>query len=397
MASIALISGEISLRSKDFDPGVVKIQIPAGLTIEFYGPVAADPIEAPGTWLGFCTVQESGDFKIIPAYEIEEGVLLLYRVYSGKQHIQSGKVEAYETGITIHIDREEFDNELSDNSKVPTHPNYIIIKGQITLGDQNILAIPKSDIYISVSKVLFREELRISSTFLDYFGNYEIKVPYRLLYPESVVPHPDLIPKVIIQAHSGSTIIATSDFTNIVSQTPVTVNLHIADDAHFALFNTEFTSAILHIERVSGLSSSAFPSITTQGPLSELQVLINTCGLPQSMIFNMITAAVISDQPMLNREHIYALIRAGYQTLNSMSALKEEEIENILFAAGDAHIIAPPTGINTTFTKLAEFGVEDFGNVETEDGDSLIRLLLFAAVDDPNKVTTFLSISPSSP
>ncbi len=393
MATISLISGKLSLRSKDFDPGIVKAQIPTGLTIEFYGPVASAPPETTGTWLGFCTVPDSGDFKIVSTYKVEEGDWLLYKVFNGVQLIQSGKVQASATEVTIIIDREEFDHQVTDESRVSTHPNYLIIRGKVTLGDQNILAIPKSGIGVSVSKVLFREEVRIATTYLDHFGNYEIKVPYRLLYPESATPRPDLIPKVIIHVHSGSTVIGTSPYTDIVSDTPVTVNLHIADDAHFSLFSLEYYGALLHIERVSGLDSSALHTITTGGTMSELQVLVYTSGLPESMIFNMVTAAVISESPMLNREHIYALVRAGYLTLNSMSSLKEAEIEDILYAAGDSHIIAPPTGINTTFSKLEEAAVDRYGANETDDGDTLTDLLLAAAVNDPVKVSAFLSIS----
>jgi len=393
MATITLISGKLSLRSKDFDPGIVKSQIPSGLTIEFYGPVASDPPETPGTWLGFCTVPDSGDFKIIPAYGVEEGIWLLYKVFNGTQLIQSGKVQAALTEVTIIIDREEFDYQVTDESRVSTHPNYLIIKGKVTLGDQNILAIPKSDISVSVSKVLFREEVPVAAAYLDHFGNYEIKVPYRLLYPESPTPRPDLIPKVIVHVNNGSTVVATSPYTDIVSDTPVTVDLHIADDAHFGLFSLEYYGALLHIERVSGLDSSALHTITTQGTMSELQVLVYTSGLPESMIFNMVTAAVISEAPALNQQHVYALVRAGYLTLSSMSSLKEAEIEDILYAAGDAHIIAPPTGINTTFSKLEEAAVDSYGANETDDGDTLTDLLLAAAVNDPVKVSTFLRIS----
>jgi hypothetical protein len=392
MSLLSKISGYVQL--------IPQAQNLLGLRIEFFNFTVSPPVL--GAWVGSSIVDARGDYEIFVSDSVSEGAALLVKIYKGTTLIKES-VQAAATVINIEVSKSEYDGRIKDDSLIDDTVNFIVVKGTITLGDENILAVPvvTDNVKVSAKKVLFRNRQILASTVIDDYGRYEIKLPYRLLFPETPVPRPSgetllqkvqsAITNILIDITIGSTIVATSDYFAI-EETITEIDLHIDEETAFASFLVQYNYFATGISTLTNLNSSDFYTIITDPPRSEADAIKTSSGMDGTGISNVIQAAKISHDTGIPAEPLYALIRAKESSLEGLVSLEIGEIDAILTLAIRNHIIANKGTISEIVTKLNERKVDLVGIDETDDDDTLDTLLL-AILDNDTDVRKFIKLN----
>ncbi len=378
---------------------------PLGLTIEFTYTSASAPNGK--TWLGAAVIDAGGLFELFPITAVEAGTSITYSIYKGTQLLQQAAVPMSNTALHISLDVNNYDVKAIDDSRLDETVNYTVIRGQVTLGAESIPAIPvdKAQVIVTARKALFGlartqtgnqrwTDSELVKTTLDPDGKYELKIPYRLLYPASSYSPPiSAIPNILIDIMFAGKVIATSDYIQ-VTETRLEQDLHIGKRDDFPSFLPNYDYVAGRIQRLTSLDPASFYTITKEGPLAELDAVISSSGLQGSSVLNAVDASMIGNAAGIPLQHAYALVRSQENnSLEGLSALDEETIIGILATAEANLIIGRGIGdANETADKLSASKVGIVSADETEDGDSLGRLLQ-AVLGDTVKVNLFLKMN----
>lgn len=391
MATLPKITGTVTLTSV---AQATLPQSPLGLTIDFSVPTASPP-EA-GNWLGSAIVDAKGLFEAQITHPPQSDTKITYSVYKGTQLILQDTFVFGGQALNIVIDQRLFDFKIVDDSRTDDTVNYALIKGRITLGDERIAAIPldKNRIVVTARKALFRKNVDLVSTAIDDFGNYELKVPFRMLYPEIVASPPTrqtAIPDIIVDISIDDAVIAGSEYLGMTDN-QIQLDLHISDESYFPHFYTEQAYLATRITTLTNLQVPQFNTITTDGPRAELNTLITASGLNADGVRNMIVAVTMAMQTAINTEQAYALVRYGYGNIELLSDLTPEKAREIMDISSENHIITQQEDLSALLGALDQKRVELIGADENEDGDSLEKIL-FAILKNQEQVRAFLKLN----
>ncbi len=392
MATLKKITGTVTLASVALG---TKPQNPLGLTIDFATSNTTPPDQA--NWLGSAVVDAQGFFETQLVNEPQQGAMIVYSIYKGTQLILKNEIR-YEDNkpLAIVLDQQLFDYRIVDDSRIDDTINYAVIKGQVTLGPENIVAIPlnKDRITVKAKKALFRDSVELGSTFIDDFGNYELKVPYRLLYPEIITSPPTkqtAIPNIMVDLCIDELVIAGSEYL-AMTENQIQVDIFLKEDIYFPQFYTEYAYLVSRLTQMTNLPVEEFYTIVTEGPRAEVNSLVAASGLPAARVRNMIAASDIAVQTGITVEQAYGFVRQGTGSIQQFTELEPDAATAIMTYSYGAHIIAQQDNIAQLLLVLGQKKITQLGADQNEDGQSL-EYILNAILNNQEQVKTFLQLN----
>lgn len=383
MATINKITGSVLLSPES--------QSLLGLRIEL--TQASAPA---GTWIGSSLIDTRGRFEILLTDPLETGINMTAEIYKGKQMLHSETVVLGTGPLSINVAEQAYDDIVIDDSRFDDSINYALITGQVTLGDEEIAAIPslRDNVRVTARKVLFRNNEELVSTFIDDFGRYEIKVPYRLLYPAFVSSPPTLqsaIPHILVDVSINGTITTSSAYLPF-SDTRMQVDLHISDEDVFPAFLTEYDYLATRMEALTNVARANFYTISVSGPNSEIDALVTSSGLDAGNVRDMIAASQLVHDTGIDGTHAYALVCSHEGSLEVLSGLAAATIATTIDTARANHVIPVAGTIDATVNALTNTRTMLVGADDNEDGDSLEQMLA-TILPDGEKVQRFLAMN----
>lgn len=368
---------------------------PAGLRIEI--------ISLPDNgWLGGAVTNPDGSFLIKLNRSLTIDSQVVYNVYKGTVLIKTLQTGAAATSVQISLTDKEYDSVVPDDSQEEHPVNYVVFRGRVTLGKSYVVAIPNStDIVVYVRKALFRTDKILGSTAIDTFGNYEIKIPYRLLFPAYDSPvamqnvvfnaKQNALSNVFLDIRNGDTVLDHSAPMS-VGDTHVSHDFHIENASHFIWFTREYNHISQAIQTITGLNSSQFHTITDSGDNPESTTVSSLAGQAPGMIANMIAAAKIRQSTSMTFEHAYALQRVLPDGIRTWGGYDDSVLTDILSNAVTDHIV-PNTGSVPTTIEVIRNKYCDFVAADQAPDDASIHELINAIFNHEGKTNTFLSLS----
>src|SRR5690606_16012039 len=136
----------------------------------------------------------------------------------------------------------------------------------------------------------------------------------------------------------------------------------------------EYTAA--QVSAITGLTQANFHTITTDGPDSELNVILGAAPYNHDHIRTLILAAKPTNDLSIAYEHLYALMRSAGDSLPFIASLAPEAISAIINGSEAGLIIPAGSGdINMTITQLEALNADNVSASINEDGDSLSSIL----------------------
>lgn len=386
------ISGEV------FVPhlGNTSFQLPFGVTVELVSTDATNP----GNWIGSAPVGSSDHkFEMLSPYPVKTNETVAYSVYKDNRLIQQGQVVVSSFQASIQLTEQSYGQLL-----VPDQETWITIMGQVTLGSENIPAIPVSDNEVSVraSKVLFGDNQELGSSKIDNLGNYKIKVPMSALSTGTTAMDccsDTMLARIFVSLLVGGSPVESTDFI-VLQESCTRVDLHTDQKGIFQVFYTEYEHGARTITAVTGKTEAQFYTLTTDGAHSDQSLIIATSGLPAAQVTNVLSAAAIvhAISPVagdVTISDLYALVRAKGNDPQAIYSLSYEELNTILTDALTDHIIAT-SGAAERLSGVFLRMLTDLENTAvTDDGVSLFDLVkhLFAEGVSDNDVRTFLLLN----
>lgn len=384
MSILSKISGYVQL--------IPQAQNLLGLRIEFFNFTVSPPVQ--DAWVGSSVVDAKGNYEIFVSVSVSEGAALLAKIYKGTTVIKES-IQAAAAVINIEVSKSEYDGRVKDDSLVDDTVNYTVIKGQVSLGVEYIPAIPtnKDLVTVTAKKGLFKKQVELVKAAIDDYGNYELKIPYRLLYPTVIAspPQQNAIANILIDITIGGEIIATSGYIPVTT-TMIEQDLHIDNENYFSSFLANYDYVSNRIQTLTGLNAADFYTISKDGPLPELDAVTNSSGLQEDSVLNIVDASYISHETGIIMPHAYALVRSKEKSMEVLTSLDNTAITAILTTARKNRIIDQIGDVNQTVTKLDTKKIEIIAADETEDEDSLSHLLM-AILNNQAQVNTFLKMN----
>lgn len=353
-------------------------QNPSGLLLQAY--VRTETTPAKLQWLGSARVSTSGAFTLLANTDSDVTSNMVIHVYNNETLIKEFALESNPKGaLNITITAEEYDTAVPDDVIGKEHSDYFMIRGSVLLGTAGVAAVPLNtdNWQLVLQKALFRDTIAIAGTQIDAFGNFEFKIPYRLLYESTAAKEFNAIPKLqIVLERSGiSNPVSLSSWIDLDVQEQY-VSLTMDTPSQYSDFYKEYDYTTQVISQISGEEEVAFQGFVTEGEQPETNLLKATAGIDPVNVGNRISAAKIAaGYTSLNAKWIYALIRKGYPTMEAIATLNGEDIRNIIDEANAQWVI--DEAFNSSLLDGVDKARVNMATEEiTSDGVSLRTLLL---------------------
>jgi hypothetical protein len=361
--------------------GQNRTTLPFGVTVTFTRQLESN---SPGGWIGSAVVDlKDGTFELLTAYDMPSSEHINYQVFIDKRHIQSGEVLATNFVADILLS----DNAYSDMF-IAEVTGYTVFKGKVTLGDEFIPAIPKTDgsvvASIEVLKYGGSEETTVTAP-LDEQGNYEIRIANTdLRVPEVKCGNP----RIKVSILSGATLLAHSAPVE-VKDNCVHTTLHVSEN--FTPFFTELEYYVNTLSTLVSVSESSIRNIVTEGEDAELASLAAVTCLDETKLNCLVNAARISYQLNVDLAQVYGLIRTSCPTIYDMAPLDHDHIADVIASASAKHIVPAAED----FTEITEALYNQRGSIAGEErtnNDETLLAVFTKILGSETDALTFLAL-----
>jgi len=345
-------------------------QLPFGITIEFTKTLSSDN---PGGWIGSAPVKTSGQFDLFTAYDMSVNETISYRIFKDEQQVTQGTASVVDYEVNIAIDDAVYQYLMASYVS-----GSVKIKGAVTLGEENIAAIPvdTDKAFIEVRKTLFREEQVITKTIIDKDGNYAFDLPFSLLGLSEATENQaldiflTLTTKTINE--SGEEIKAIIEKTaNVVfSEEYTQVDIHTDQQDVFGFFKTEIDHVAEKIADAVGIERPDLNTIITDGEASEIAFIAKKSGLEYKLVNTLASAARIAADLSIPLNHSYVLVKENgpEKELWQLTAgvIHDQISRNIA-----AYIIPSGDSEEVTADAIMELEKETLFNAVSQNGDRM--------------------------
>lgn len=203
--------------------GLALEQLSFGITVELMTSIDGP---SPGGWIGSAPVKVAdATFEIFTAYALGTTDQVYYRILNGNELVATGSVQTNTFSVAIGVTPDQY--KLLTQTDIT---GYTLIKGTITLGNAAIAAVPlsPSGMMVYVNKEKFKVPEELGQGIIDLYGNYQIKVPNRLLQMPGTSCSDNANAKIFVTLGKGATLITRTDILEVDSCC-VTADLHVAD------------------------------------------------------------------------------------------------------------------------------------------------------------------------
>lgn len=341
---------------------------PSQLLIECF----AHTSDHSSIWVGAGITDANGAFKIAIKEAYNTAPLKL-KVYNHSQLIHEALADGIKNDLIVEITTGKFDFLVENDHLEKFHADYISVSGNINLGAKNIPAVPANDgISVVLSQASFNENEVIAGSYIDSMGNYEIRLPYRLLFSKQMMEKFSNSPLLIVEVVRGTQSLAHSELFEIQSQeTRVDLNISIAYKQYFLdewrLIRSRMMAAT-QLDSLEGIAAEP----------DAIRRITNTSGLKEAMVSNMLQAEVMTVETGITAAHTYVFKRAGWDNYTDTEKAKE-----LIDEAVTNHLIADIySNYDATLIDLGIKSIKDEGNTFISEKETLKDIILAITNDE---------------
>jgi len=342
---------------------------PSQLLIECFAYTS----EHSSLWVGAGITDANGAFKIA-IKEAYNSAPLKLKVYNHAQLIHEALIDGIKNDIIMEIQTGSFDFLVDNDHLEKFHADYISVSGNINLGAEQIPAVPANEgIAVVLSQASFGVNEAIAGSYIDSMGNYEIRLPYRLLFSKQMAEKFSNSPLLIIEVvQAETTLLAQSELFEIQSQ-DTSVNLNIAI-AHKQYFLDEWRLVKNRMMSVTRLDTFE----TIPNDINSIRRISNASGLQEAMVSNMLQADLLAREIDIPLAHAYTFKRAGWDNYTDT-----EKAKDLITKAVVNHVIdALYSDYNNTVDALGIKSIKDEGNKFISDKETLKDIILAITNDE---------------
>lgn len=287
---------------------------PAQLFIECF----ANTGEHANIWVGSGTTDANGAFKIAFKEAYDTSVLKV-KVYNHTQLIHEALIDGNKNDLVLEIQTGRFDFLVDNDHLDKFHADYISVSGNISLGEEKLPAVPGQDgIAVILSQASFGANEAIAGSYIDAKGNYEIRLPYRLLFSKQTAEKFSESPLLVVEVvRAATTLLAQSELFEIREQaTVMDINIGITHKQYF------FDECTLITDRMMAITQSdSFESVPADP--NTIRKIANNSGLSATMVGNMLRATSLSREIDIPLAHAYTFARAGWDNYADTTTAKD--------------------------------------------------------------------------
>ncbi|OJV52558.1 MAG: hypothetical protein BGO31_07905 [Bacteroidetes bacterium 43-16] len=341
---------------------------PSQLLIECF----AHTSDHSSIWVGAGITDANGAFKIA-IKEAYKNAPLKLKVYNHAQLIHEALVDGIKDDIIVEIQTGRFDFLVDNDHLEKFHADYISVSGNISLGAEQIPAVPgNTGISVVLSQASFGVNEAIAGSYIDSMGNYEIRLPYRLLFSKQMTEKFSNSPLLIVEVVQAETnLMAQSELFEIQSQdTVVNLNLGITAKPYFL---DEWR--LVRSRMLSATQLDSFENIPVD--INSIRRITNTSGLKEVMVSNMLHAELLAAEIDIPSAHAYVFKRAGWS--NYIDTNKAKDL--ITDAVANHLIDEIYSNYQTTLDALATKSIKDEGD-KFISGKETLRDIVLAITND---------------
>lgn len=342
---------------------------PSQLLIECFAYTS----EHSSLWVGAGITDANGAFKIA-IKEAYNSAPLKLKVYNHAQLIHEALIDGIKNDIIVEIQTGRFDFLVDNDHLEKFHADYISVSGNINLGDEQIPAVPGNEgIAVVLSQASFGVNEAIAGSYIDSMGNYEIRLPYRLLFSKQMAEKFSNSPLLIIEVvQAETTLLAQSELFEIQSQDTV-VDLNI-DITHKQYFLDEWRLVKSRMMSVTQLGTFE----TIPNDFNSIKRITNTSGLREVMVSNMLQADILAREIDIELAHAYTFTRAGWKNYTD-----SEKAKDLITMAVANHVInGIYSNYDNTVDALKIKSIKDEGEKFISEKETLKDIILAITNDE---------------
>lgn len=342
---------------------------PSQLLIECFAYTS----EHSSLWVGAGITDANGAFKIAIKEAYNTAPLKL-KVYNHAQLIHEALIDGIKNDIIMEIQTGSFDFLVDNDHLEKFHADYISVSGNINLGDEQIPAVPGNEgIAVILSQASFGVNEAIAGSYIDSMGNYEIRLPYRLLFSKQMAEKFSNSPLLVLEVvREETSLLAQSELFEIQSQ-DTTINLNIAI-AHKQYFLDEWSLVKSRMMSVTQLDT--FETIPNDS--NSIKRISNASGLQEAMVSNMLQADLLAREIDIPLAHAYTFKRGGWNNYTDT-----EKAKDLITTAVANHVIdALYSDYDDTLNALGIKSIKDEGNKFISEKETLKDIVLAITNDE---------------
>jgi len=341
---------------------------PSQLLIECF----AHTSDHSSIWVGAGVTDANGAFKIAIKEAYNTAPLKL-KVYNHAQLIHEALVDGIKNDLILEIQTGRFDFLVENDHLEKFHADYISVYGNISLGEQKIPAVPGSEgISVVLSQASFGLNEVIAASYIDSMGNYEIRLPYRLLFSKQITEKFSNSPLLIVEVVRGATLLAQSELFEIQSQdTIVDLNVAITHKQYFLDEWRLIRSRMMAATQLDSLEGIAADT-------NSIRRITNASGLKEVMVSNMLQAELMTTESGIISAHTYIFKRAGWDNYTDT-----EKAKDLIADAVANHIIdSSYSDYDQTLIDLGIKSTKDGGDRFISERETLKDIILAITNDE---------------
>jgi hypothetical protein len=372
--------------------GTALNQISFGVSIEL---TTSSGTTSPGGWIGSAPVKVAdATFELFTAYDIAEAEEVSFRILNGNEPVKSGTILINNYSLAVPVTPDEY--KMLNQTDVT---GYTVVKGSVTLGDAGIAAVPlpSSVIKVFVNKEKFRAADRLSEGTIDIYGNYEIKVPNRLLQTKATSCSDSTGAKVFVTMvyFTGNPLapevqIARS-VTIEIADCCAAADLHIDKPDYFPYFYTELDH-LLYVMAQKSIPQSDLPTVIVDEDTDEVSDLAASAGLESTKVASLVRATIMAQDWGVIWAKTYALVCWGYQDVFTAASLDADDISLAIDEAIARHQIPHTEDWADLVEAIKDKRGDIAGEQLTDNGDRIADVLA-TILGSATDAQTFLRLS----
>lgn len=347
----------------------------------------AETAEQQQIWAGAARSDTSGSFRIA-INETYAELPMTIKVFNHSVQVAELSDVDVNSEIEISIDARDFDFLVQNDNVEKFHADHVSVRGSVTLGEQKVTAVPANEsAYVVLSRALFGNNEPITASYVDANGDFEIRLPYRLLFArrsgETFTTMPFLIAELKLE---GEDIIAASEiFAADEQQMNISINVPIEQKDNFY---TEYALVRQRLEELTGLSPAQFDTINAEGQAAGRALLLSSSGLESRLVNSMLQAAAMTERLSVPLPHTYSFARAGFDPYNSSDIA--DAVTTIITEAIAAHRIGESDRPHTdTVIALSDAANRNEGEKFLSETDTL-RDIIYAITESDAVTDIFI-------
>lgn len=364
---------------------------PQGTVIEVFASNKQNPETLPGRWIGSAAVKYDGHFDLFSPGGMDRDCFCEITYKENSITVTGGVFDG--TMLMIPVEQEQYRRLTGIEADcVP------VVKGNITLGDSYITAVPiHENVFAAVFKSDFESGDPIGQGLINAYGNYEIYIDKSQL--ESGLLQQSEVSCSDEQFLSGFHIsIITADGETIVQSVDIQlddcctiVDLHISDKRYFDYFYTEL-DWLQYLLQQFGIGIGELSNIDPDNNQA-IRSLFLTTNIDSYLLLCLIYACGVRSLYGISLNIAYAFSKGINIAIREWAEMDDATLIEIATTSKNNHIIANTDGEQQALSILRSLRTTWIADDKTDDDTPLTGVFSAIFNDDVQRTRQFIDIN----